>query len=74
MTENISAIGAHEWQAATYVPVTAEQLQSMTVTSAGGATPQFELPAGTELDVIAVNCRRCMRPFAEASEQPCIAV
>ncbi|MBB4937813.1 hypothetical protein FHR32_002118 [Streptosporangium album] len=65
---------AHQWQAATTLPVNNEQIQDMLVSAARGETPGFELPADTEIDVITVSCGKCMRLFEDAKDEPCVPV
>ncbi|MFC4114002.1 hypothetical protein [Nonomuraea zeae] len=73
---NTNETNTHQWQAATTfkVRVAAEQIQDMIVAGALGETPVVQTGPIWSDDVIAVNCRRCMRLFADAADEPCIPV
>ncbi|GAA2411109.1 hypothetical protein GCM10010404_81280 [Nonomuraea africana] len=71
MTENTTT---HQWQASTVLQVSTEQIQDMLANAALGEAPAIELPAGTEIDVLTVNCRACMRLFEDAADEPCTPV
>ncbi|MGW2220985.1 hypothetical protein ACWCSD_38875 [Nonomuraea sp. NPDC001684] len=74
---NTNETNTHQWQAALdlIVRVSDEQIQDMIVAAALGEEPGVPFGPVWSDDVIAVYCRRCMRPFDDDAEnEPCVPV